>query len=164
MRTLTAAQKIALLKAQKGGFALWNFIEISHPDMATPLRYVKSAADKVHLGNTYEWRDFSIAWPKVSRSEMGEGSITIDDSDKAITYFQNDFSDLKKARLTLFTVSNLDLDVKLYDPYRYLIKDILEAGNDAVITLTFDDRLKEAFPFVRYNLRYPGLHGGLGDG
>lgn len=164
MRNIPAADLAKIFAAQSGDWVAWNFIEIAHPDMATPLRFCCSSANLIHLGNTYEGRQFEFAFPQQSKDTVGDGTLSIDDVDLAITEFYYAYGRTKRATLTLFMVANTNLDFKLIKNYQYLIKSINFKDDVAHFTLTHQDVLKEQFPFMKFDRRYPALHGLTTDG
>lgn len=159
MREIDDNDLAIIFKAQGGNWSAYNFIEIAHPDMAEPLRFVDASAPKVHLSNTYDDRVFEFSFPSESRTISAEQSLTIDDTDLALTYFYNSYKRTKRATLTLFTVASSNLDVKLISNYTYLIKTMTFSNDLANIALVHEDMLKEKFPFVTFGRHYPALHG-----
>lgn len=159
MRNIPGADLAKLFAAQSGDWIAWNFIEIAHPDMAEPLRFVNSGGNKVHQSHTYEGRQFEFAFPTQSKETLGDGALTIDDTDLALTEFYFNYARTKRATLTLFLVANSDMDSKLVKNYRYLIKSMTFDKDLCHVTLTHSDTTKEQYPFMKFDRHFPALHG-----
>lgn len=161
MKSIPTADLQAMFRAHKGNWIAFNLVEIAHPDKPTPLRFVGARENKVHNGNTYESRAIVIPHPKQSRSDFGGSDLTIDNRDRALSFFARQYSYLKRATLTLKMVSNTDLDDVLIGPYEFVIKQVglSDATHDAVITLAYEDTLNENYPFGTYDEHYAALYG-----
>lgn len=157
MRDIPIADLSRMFKAQAGNWVALNCIEIAHPDRAV-MRYVQSKAHLTHQGNLYHSRGFEIAYPAQKRDALGDGSITIDDTDLELTYWVRGIDRTKRTTLTLFTVSTTDLDVKIVAAHTYRILEALPSGPDIHFTLSYSDALREPFPWCKFDDHYPGLH------
>lgn len=152
-----------ILKAQKGDWIIYNLIKIEHPDMASPLRYVRSALNLTHDGEVYQARRFTIAHPTESREGASGTQITIGNTDNVLGFFLRSYTFLKRATLTLWSVSSTDYDNVMVGPFEYLIKQggIMEMGNDSavVLTLGYEDTLSEQYPAPTFDEHYNALYG-----
>lgn len=157
MRNIPLTDLAKMFKAQAGDWIAYNCIELAHPDKAT-VRYVCAHGDIVHGGNTYYARGFEIAHPAQKRDALGDGSISIDDTDLEITYWLHSLDRTKRTTLKLFTVTTTDLNVKLVSAHEYRIIEAIPAGPDMAFTLSYADVLREPFPFCRFDEHYPGLY------
>lgn len=85
MRSITQAT-IASLNSIEGAFALPVFLEISHADLATPLRVVNNEVDLVYDGNTYAAIKFRYTPPNLREDgTVSNATIVISAIDQSIT-------------------------------------------------------------------------------
>lgn len=159
MKNIPALDLTKMYKANAQDWIARNLIEIRHPDMSTPLRFVNAQNAISYGGNTYAPRGFVVAHPMQSRTEASSGDLTIDNADLAIMYFARSYSYLKRAELTLLCVTTETPGASIVGPYEYLIKQIALTEDVAVLTLGYEDVLQEAFPYPTFDERYPGLFG-----
>ncbi|MCA0314218.1 MAG: DUF1833 domain-containing protein [Candidatus Melainabacteria bacterium] len=148
-----------ILKANLGSWIARNLITIEHPDMATPLRYVNANDDLTHDGLLYSARGFAIAHPTQGAGTFSNGDLSIDNTDLVISAFARQYSYMKRATLTLRTVSTTDLDRVMVGPFEFVIKQIGLTVRAASIVLGFEDTLRESYPFPTFDEHYAGLFG-----
>ncbi len=158
MRDLSLTEIQTIMKVHAGSYAAFYCIELAHPDLETPLRFVCSEENKVHGGQTYAARGFKITLPSQSRDALGDGSITIDDTDLALTYWVESINRRKRTTLTLFVISTTNLDTKIVSAHSYRITKMNPVGQDMHIQLTYEDSLREPATFCKFDAHYPALH------
>lgn len=157
MRNIPNSDKEKMFQALSGNWIIYLLVELSSPGNTT-LRFAAGPDTVVHQGNTYLPLKIDVGFPTQSKDELGEGQLTLDDTDLGITYWNNANNRSKRSTVKIFCVTTQDLDTKIIGPYSYRIAEVIPQDTAAIITVLYEDRLREPTVWCRFDDHYPALH------
>lgn len=143
MRNLTAKFKAAAAAEHTSEILLW-LLEITHPDLAAPIRIVNDKQSYLHNGNTYSPFPFSLDLPDAQQGNIPTGVLTIDNVDLSIQTALRTVSSPPTVNVTAALASQPDVPELPTIPF--LIKDWTADNESVTATLSFTLPSNETYP------------------
>lgn len=155
-------EALSSLYEQRGKVIWLTLLRITHPDWASPLRFVGgTSANVTHGGVVYVPRAFTATLPSLQDGKTPDIKINIDmtGADSAEVQKWRGVATTPKATLTMVLASSPS--VAQIGPYEYSVKSRELAAESISLSLTRDTILKQSFPRVKINpVTVPGLFSG----
>jgi hypothetical protein len=153
--TLTAATN-----AQDTTEVLCHFVEISHDDLVTPLRFVDNFDDVVRDGNTYTGYNFEVQFPDEIPDQVPFCQIKIDNIDRAMVTQIRTLSGLKRMTITVSEALYSSPDTTERGPYEFELYDVDYGAAEIIGRMSYEDFMNDRFPKDRQTAQnQPGLYG-----
>jgi len=155
-----SAAVIAAATAQTTGKILLHFIEISHDDLVTPLRFVNNTEDVVRGGNTYTGYNFDVQLPEDMPGKSPFCKLTIGNIDRVMVTQIRTLSGLSEITATVNEAEHSTPDTTERGPYEFIMRDVDFDRYQVSGKLTFENFMGDKFPKDRQTAQNaPGLVG-----
>ena len=154
-RNLTLTAKQAIYAPQTSQVFL-SLLEINHPDLLSPLRFVNNSKDVTSRSNVYLAYPFLIDLPEESAERISQVTLQIDNVDRAIVQAIRPLT--SKPTIALEEILASSPDTVEAGPFLFSLENV--RYNALVIegNLAFEDILNESFPGESFT---PATHPGL---
>jgi len=150
----------AAATAQQTTKVLLHFVEISHADIGTPLRFVNNKEDVTRLGDVYTGYNFDVQFPEDMPGKSPFCKLTIDNINRAMVTQIRTLSGLSQMTATVNEALHDTPDVTERGPYEFIVNDIDYDRYQVSGRLAFEDFMNDKFPKDRQTAQnQPGLFG-----
>lgn len=156
-RSLSAAVRTAIF-SQETDKVFLPLIEITHPTLATPFRFVRDGVSIVSGGYTYYPVPFNITLPNDLDDGAGVKTIqlTIDNVDRVIMVAVRSITDAPQIRLMIVLADNPS--VVEVGPLDLTLTAVTYNADTISGTLVFEDRMQINVPALAWNPSdFPGV-------
>lgn len=153
--TISNTAKAQVFQQEGGGFL--ELIVLTHPDLATPLRFVNNNEDIVSGGETYTAFPFSIMLPKDKDRVAPSASIRIDNVSRQIGQLIRQLVTAPLITISIVRLDDFDTVEQQFPPLqlRNVEYDSLTVSGE----LTVDDMMREPYPQRTFSpSEFPGVH------
>lgn len=147
-RTLSSAARQAVFAAQTGE-AFLVLLELSHPDMAVPIRATSDAVDTISNGQTYTAFPFQIAIPPDTEDAPPRVQLTIDAVDRSIIQAVRGLSGTP-ITVTQSIVLGSSPDTIEAGPFVFELREVEYSALEVSGSLQYADLLNEPYPFETF--------------
>jgi hypothetical protein len=152
---MPSAPAIAAANDEQTAEVWLALLEITHPQLTTPIRVVNNTEDVVSNGVTYLKTAFRIKLPDDSDA-LPSVQIEIDNVDRAVTDAARSIN--SPPTVTLLVVLASTPDVYEAGPFTFTMTDVNYSAETINGTMIFEDILNEPFPGESFDpARFPGL-------
>ena len=132
-------------------------IEITHPDLATPIRVVRNTEAITHNGNQYEPHPFELQLPRDSQERPPRAQLTFDViAEPEVRAFLRSIQSPPRVRIVIIAASAPD--TILAGPWDFMLKRRTLNNKTVSGELTVDDEIGRPYPEGKLD---PGTAPGL---
>lgn len=156
MRAITHACRRALYASQTGEVLL-VLLELSHPQMATPIRVTSDGVDTVVAGVVYQHFPFRVTWPDDTDDTPPRAELAIDAVDRSIVRSVRQLSG-SPIQVSMRVVMASDPTVVEAGPCVFDMRDVEYSAFEVSGKLEYADVANEDFPLPKFDpSTTPGL-------
>ena len=159
MRTgFTQAFLNACYHAQTDGAVIALLVEITHPGLATSLKYTNQIKPVTSNGKTYQPRSMEISLPSELVEQVSQFTLTLDNADlePALTVYPLDTR--YPCTVILSLINKAEPNTIAFGPCSYLASEDAHNSDTSVFSGTLDSGLNELWPAHAFT---PSSHRGL---
>lgn len=155
MRTVSTTATEAMMSPQTGEVFL-VILEITHPDLPTPIRVVNNTQSVTSNTNEYLPTAFSFILPAQEDGKIGNSGLTIDNVDRTIVKTIREIKDFPSVTASVILAS--DPDVIEAGPFEFQLRGVSYTRNTVSGDLIYESHMLDNLGTIRYkNLTFPGL-------
>lgn len=143
-------QGLRVLNATSADEPLLEMIEITHPDLAIPARFVNDTIDLVSNGNTFFATSFRLARPDDVDQQTPTAKLSVDNIGRELTQWLEVSNGGKGARCRILAVLRSDPNTYQFDMTLDL-SGISITNMEVASTLGFQHTLMQPAVAVRYD-------------
>lgn len=130
-------------------------LEVDHPTLNEPLRFVNNNEDVLHQGNTYQWYPFGITLPADSKDQV-KVQITIDNVSQQVIQVLREIKTAPTITLKVIVLEPSEQSPPVQDdvelgPIQLHLKDYKANAQSITGTVSYaGDFLNQKFPSMRF--------------
>lgn len=159
MRTgFTQAFLNACYHAQTDGAVIALLVEITHPGLATSLKYTNQIKPVTSNAKTYQPRAMEISLPSELVDQVSQFTLTLDDADLELSLATYPLDTRYPCQVTLSLINKAEPNQVAFGPCSYLATEDAHNSDTAVFSGTLDYGLNELWPAHAFT---PSSHRGL---
>ncbi len=134
-----------------------TLIEISHPSLVTPLRFVNNTVDIIRNGNTYTAVAFDFTPPVDEEGTIQNASVAIDGVDRSIVEVIRDLT--TPPTLTTYIILASDPDNEEAGPWEFVLRNVNYNVTSISGDLVYQNYIQEYASIYKYNnINFPALY------
>jgi len=149
MRNLTHAARRALY-APQAGEVLLVLLELSHPQMAQPIRVTSDGVDTIAGGHTYQHFPFRVTWPDDTDETPPRAELSIDAVDRSIVLTLRQVSG-SPIQVSMRVVLASSPDVVEAGPCVFDLRNVEYSAFEVTGQLEYADVANEEFPLPKFD-------------
>ena len=156
MRPISLAARRALYASQTSEVLL-VLLELSHPQMAAPIRVTSDGVDTVVAGVTYQHFPFRVTWPDDTDDTPPRAELSIDAVDRSIIQNVRQLSG-SPIQVSMRVVLASNPEVVEAGPCVFDLRDVEYTAFEVSGKLEYADVANEDFPLPKFDpSETPGL-------